>query len=362
MTATAAPPLLRVRDLKTYFPIRKGLLKRVVGHVRAVDGVDLDIHEGETLGLVGESGCGKTTAGRSILRLLEPTAGSVMFRSRGLAAPGEPDREIDIARARPGELQLLRRELQIVFQDPFGSLDPRMRIRRIVAEPLSAHGIGTPREREERVRELVEAVGLSAEHLNRFPHEFSGGQRQRIGIARALALGPRLVVADEPVSALDVSIRAQVLNLLLDLQERFRLTYLFISHDLSVVRYISTRVAVMYLGRIVELADTDDLFARPRHPYTEALFSAVPVPDPDSRAPRIVLEGEAPSPVNPPPGCPFHPRCRYAEARCRVEAPPCRDLGAGHLAACHLAETLSIQPVSASPPPPGLEGDSRLGG
>jgi oligopeptide/dipeptide ABC transporter ATP-binding protein len=282
----------------------------------------------------------------------------VIFRSRSLAGPGQPEREIDIARATPGELKLLRRELQIVFQDPFASLDPRMKIRQIVAEPLTAHGICTPAERMERVRELLEAVGLSAAHMHRFPHEFSGGQRQRIGIARALALEPRLVVADEPVSALDVSIRAQVLNLLLDLQERFCLTYLFISHDLAVVRYISSRVAVMYLGRIVELADTDTLFARPRHPYTEALFSAVPVPDPDSRAPRIVLEGEAPSPVHPPAGCPFHPRCRYAQDRCRAETPILRTLDAGHLVACHLAEAL---PMAASPPPASLGEGSRLG-
>ncbi len=343
MTATGES-LLTVRGLKVHFPIRKGLFRSVVGHVRAVDGVDLDILPGETLGLVGESGCGKTTVGRAILRLIEPTAGSIVLR-----APDGNDgtaREIDITRFESRRMKALRRSMQMIFQDPYASLDPRMKIGDIVAEPLRAQGIGTAGQRRERAREVLSAVGLSAEHVDRYPHAFSGGQRQRIGIARALVLGPSLVIADEPVSALDVSIQAQVINLLTELQDRLRLTYLFIAHDLSVVRYISTRVAVMYLGRIVELAPTDELFEKPRHPYTEALISAVPVPDSDRKRRRIILQGDVPSPVNPPRGCPFHTRCRYAEDACAKDVPVTRDVGAGHMVACHLSERLSLEGVA----------------
>jgi peptide/nickel transport system ATP-binding protein len=339
------PILLEVKGLRKHFPIKKGFFRKTVSHVKAVDDVDLFIREGETLGLVGESGCGKTTVGRTILRLIEPTAGRVVFSSKRLSSTGKTEK-IDITAASGTRLKALRREMQIIFQDPYSSLDPRMCIGRIVGEGLNAaHGMTDSDEREERIREMMQAVGLKPEHILRYPHEFSGGQRQRIGIARALAPGPRLVVADEPVSALDVSIRAQVTNLLLDLQSRFGLTYLFIGHDLSVVKYMSDRVAVMYLGRIVELAPAKELFANPRHPYTEALMSAVPVPDPDFKRKRIILEGDVPSPVNPPSGCYFHPRCRFAEALCRNEAPLYRDVGDEHFVTCHLAEKLFLQPV-----------------
>jgi len=338
--------LLQVRGLRVHFPIRRGILRRVVGHVRAVDDIDLDIRAGETLGLVGESGCGKTTAGRAILRLIEPTAGRILFRPRQDPAGAPVLGDVEVARADPRRLKALRRDMQMIFQDPYASLDPRMKVGAIVTEPLRAHGIGTPDERRQRAREILAAVGLSPDHMDRYPHAFSGGQRQRIGIARALVLEPRLIIADEPVSALDVSIQAQVVNLLGDLQRQFSLTYLFIAHDLSVVRYISNRVAVMYLGHIVETAPTDALFDRPLHPYTEALISAVPVPDADRRRRRIVLQGDVPSPVNPPPGCPFHTRCRYAEAVCRTEVPPSRPLGEGRHVACHLAEKLALRGIA----------------
>jgi peptide/nickel transport system ATP-binding protein len=326
--------LLEVRNLKKYFPIQRGFFRRVVGHVRAVDGVDFFIREGETLGLVGESGCGKTTTGRLILRAIKPTEGEVLFRKDG--------EMVNITQIPKKEMKVLRREMQIIFQDPFSSLNPRMTVMDIVSEPLVIHGIAKGSELKSQVRELLEAVGLKAQHMNRYPYAFSGGQRQRIGIARALALRPKLVVADEPVSALDVSVQAQVLNLLHDLQQEFGLTYLFIAHDLSVVEHISDRVAVMYLGNIVELAAADELYANPMHPYTEALLSAVPRTDPDQVTQRILLPGDVPDPSVPPPGCKFHPRCRYARDICEVQVPVWRDLGDDHWVACHLADELDL--------------------
>jgi oligopeptide/dipeptide ABC transporter ATP-binding protein len=328
------PILLEVRNLKKYFPIQRGFFRRVVGHVYAVDGVDFFIREGETLGLVGESGCGKTTTGRVILRGLEPTAGDVLYRKDG--------KMVNIFQVPRREMKAFRREMQIIFQDPFSSLNPRMTVMDIVGEPLRIHGITKGDELKSQVRELLEAVGLKAQHMNRYPYAFSGGQRQRIGIARALALRPKLIVADEPVSALDVSIQAQTLNLLEDLQKDFGLTYLFIAHDLSVVEHISDRVAVMYLGRVVELARAEELYANPTHPYTEALLSAVPRTDPDHVTERIPLPGDVPSPANPPPGCKFHPRCRYARDICAVEEPLWRDLGDDHWVACHRADELEL--------------------
>lgn len=326
--------LLEVRNLKKYFPIQKGILRRVVGQVKAVDGIDLEIYQGETLGLVGESGCGKTTTGRLILRAMEPTAGEVRFRRDGSL--------VDLTKLPLSEMKVLRRDMQIIFQDPFSSLNPRMTVFDLVSEPLVIHGLAHGAELRTQVRELLEAVGLKAQHMNRYPYAFSGGQRQRIGIARALALRPKLIVADEPVSALDVSIQAQVINLLEDLQKEFGLTYLFIAHNLSVVEHISNRVAVMYLGKIVELASAETLYAEPLHPYTEALLSAVPSADPDRKTQRIILTGDVPSPANPPAGCKFHPRCRYAQAICRQEEPALRAVKPGHLTACHFAEELTL--------------------
>jgi oligopeptide transport system ATP-binding protein len=338
-------PLIEVKSLKKYFPIRKGVLQREVARVHAVDDISFAVNEGETIGLVGESGCGKSTLGRCIVRLLEPTEGDVVFQGRSIGKLG--------ARS----LRPLRRQMQMVFQDPYASLNPRKRVGTIVSDPLRIHRIGDRKERKKQVEELLEAVGLSPEHYNRFPHEFSGGQRQRIGVARALALRPKLVVADEPVSALDVSIQAQMINLLEQLQDEFSLTYVFIAHDLGVVRHVSDRIAVMYLGRIMELSPAQELYERPIMPYTEALLSAVPIPDPDlsDQRERIVLEGDVPSPINPPSGCRFHPRCRYATEICSQVDPPLTDYGNGHLAACHHPlnvdkATLARVTVSAASP------------
>jgi oligopeptide transport system ATP-binding protein len=334
--------LVEVKSVKKYFPIRKGVLQREVARVHAVDDVTVSVRKGETLGLVGESGCGKSTLGRCIVRLLEPTSGDIVFDGRS------------IGELKPRALRPLRREMQMVFQDPYASLNPRKRVGTIISDPMRIHGIGDRSERKKRVEELLEVVGLSPEHYNRFPHEFSGGQRQRIGVARALALRPKLVVADEPVSALDVSIQAQMVNLLEDLQDDFGLTYVFIAHDLGVVRHVSDRIAVMYLGKLVELSPAEELYTRPIMPYTEALLSAVPIPDPDlsAKRERIVLAGDVPSPIDPPSGCRFHPRCRYATEICSQVEPPLVDYGNGHLAACHHplnVDKETLEQISASP-------------
>jgi len=334
----AGGTLLDVRGLKKYFPVRKGFLKREAGAVRAVDGVSFDIRDGQTMGLVGESGCGKTTVARCILRAIHPTAGEILFRTRD----GEA---VDIAALPPKQLRPIRAEIQMVFQNPFTSLNPRMTVMDIVGEPLLVHGMKNRKERTGRVAELMRLVGLRPEYMPRFPHAFSGGQRQRIGIARALSLRPRLPVADEPVSALDVSVQAQVLNLMNELQERLHLTLLFVSHDLSVIRHICDHVAVMYLGRIVEYAAADDLFRAPGHPYTAALLSAVTDADPRSRGKLVVTEGSVPNPAHPPPGCHFHPRCPHAVGRCRTEAPVLETAAPGRTVACHRAGEITLEGI-----------------
>jgi peptide/nickel transport system ATP-binding protein len=327
--------LLEVKDLKKHFPIQRGILRKTVGYVKAVDGVSFFIRKGETFGLVGESGCGKTTTGRCILRLIEPTSGEVIFHDLD-SGP------IHVEAVDKAGMRRLRRKMQIVFQDPYSSLNPRLTLKHIVSEPLVVGKLAEGDAVADRVAELLRAVGMRPELMDRYPHAFSGGQRQRIGIARALAPNPELIVCDEPVSALDVSVQAQVLNLLEDLQKDFNLTYLFVAHDLSVVKHISDRVAVMYVGKLVEMAETFELYTNPKHPYTEALMSSVPKPDPRARSQRLVLKGEVANPADPPPGCYFHPRCRYADAICSQESPPLRDLGGDHWVACHLAEELQL--------------------
>ncbi|MEM7030364.1 MAG: dipeptide ABC transporter ATP-binding protein [Chloroflexota bacterium] len=335
----SSEPLLEVIDLKKYFPIKKGFfVSKVVNHVRAVDGVNLFVNEGETLGLVGESGCGKTTTGRVIMRAFDATDGEVWFRDQNMG-------RVNIMDLDKQSLKMMRRNIQMIFQDPYSSLNPRMNLLQLVGEPLLVNNYAQGQELEDRVAELLKVVGLRPEHMSRYPHAFSGGQRQRIGVARALALNPQFIVCDEPVSALDVSIQAQTLNLLQDLQEQFKLTYLFISHDLSVVEHISDRVAVMYVGKLVESAKTSELFSKPKHPYTEALLSAVPKPDPRQRSEPIILEGDVADPANPPTGCYFHPRCRYATELCKIDTPKLREIAPEHFVSCHRAEELDLKGV-----------------
>jgi peptide/nickel transport system ATP-binding protein len=336
--------ILDVKGLKKYFPITGGMMGRVVGYVKAVDDVNFFVREGETLGLVGESGCGKTTAGRAVLRLYEPTDGTIMFKSRALSQSGKPEwinlRELDKA-----QLKKVYQDISMIFQDPIGSLNPRMTVYDIITEPLLIHDKIAP-DTEDYVIQLLERVGLRAENIRRYPHEFSGGQRQRIGIARSLALNPQLIIADEPVSALDVSVQAQTLNLLNDLKADFNLAYIFVAHDLSVVQHISDRVAVMYVGRIAEMAESVELYSRPLHPYTEALMSSVPRPNPRVKKERIIMEGDVADPSNPPPGCLFHPRCRYVQDRCKTEVPELREIKPDHYAACHFAGELELKGVA----------------
>jgi oligopeptide/dipeptide ABC transporter ATP-binding protein len=332
--------ILEVKDLKLHFPIRQGILRRHVGDVRAVDGVTFKLRDGEVLGLVGESGCGKTTVGRTLLRLYDPTAGEIWYHK----ANGE---KINLATISQQDMKPLRREMRMIFQDPFSSLNPRFTVKDIIGEPMAIHGTARGRDAEDRVGELMQAVGLNPALMRRYPHEFSGGQRQRIGLARALSTNPRLVIADEPVSALDVSVQAQVLNLLRELRNKLGLTIVFVAHDLSVVEHISDRIAVMYVGKIVEMTETDTLLNKPLHPYTEALLSAIPSVDPDVKTERIQLQGEVPSPANPPKGCIFNPRCRYAQDICRHEAPPLVEVEPGHHAACHFAKELDLKGIGA---------------
>ncbi|KKI90150.1 peptide ABC transporter ATP-binding protein [Bacillus sp. SA1-12] len=328
--------ILDVQSMKKYFPIKKGFLKKTVGHVKAVDDVSFYINEGETFGLVGESGCGKSTLGKSLLRAIEPSSGSVTFRNRH-------DEVVEVMDLNGNGLRDIRRDMQMVFQDPYSSLNPRMTVLNIIGEPLICNKIAKGEDLKNKVKDLMEVVGLNSRHLERYPHAFSGGQRQRIGIARALATNPKFLVCDEAVSALDVSIQAQIINLLQDLQKEFHLSYLFISHDLGVIQHISDRVGVMYVGKMVEMASTEELFANPKHPYTEALLSAKPMPNPRLKKERIILRGEVANPANPPSGCYFHPRCPYAKEICKQEAPAFKDVGGGHQVACHLANELELK-------------------
>ncbi len=330
--------ILEVKDLKMYFPIRRGFIQQLVGHVKAVDGVSFKLREKEVLGLVGESGCGKTTVGRTILRLYDPTSGEIRYHQKN-------GQWIDIARISQKVMKPLRRDMRMIFQDPFSSLNPRLTVKDIISEPLEIHNIAHGNELELRVADLMKSVGLDPAYMRRYPHEFSGGQRQRIGLARTLSLNPRLIVADEPVSALDVSVQAQVLNLLQGLQAELGLTLIFVAHDLSVVEHISDRIAVMYVGKIVEMADTDILLHRPLHPYTEALLSSIPPTDPDIQVKRIKLSGEVPSPANPPSGCIFHPRCSYAKPECSQKVPELVELEPGHFVSCHFAKDLSLRGI-----------------
>jgi peptide/nickel transport system ATP-binding protein len=333
--SSSSEPLLEVTGLKKYFPIRRGFLRQVVGNVKAVDDVNFYVKEGETLSLVGESGCGKTTTGRCVLRAVDPTSGQIMYRDPVLG-------RTDIARLDKEQLKTVRRSIRMIFQDPYASLNPRMTLQEIVGAPLRAMGIAHGKDVEDRVAEMLTLVGLRPEYMRRYPHAFSGGQRQRIGLARSLAPGPKFVVCDEPVSALDVSVQAQILNLLKELQEKMGLTYLFVAHDLSVVAHISDRVAVMYVGKIVELASTAELFSHPRHPYTEALMSAIPRPDPRPKEKRVLLTGEVANPANPPSGCYFHPRCMYAKEICSTQEPALEEVAPGHFAKCHFARELTL--------------------